>query len=439
MTNDISRREFLKRTSFGIGVGAAALEALEAEEAAAQIRPPSANEKINVGLVGCGGMGMGNMGAAVATGMANVVALCDVDAKHLAGAQSRYPSAKGYHDYRDLIANKNVEVVCVSTPDHWHAIPTITACQAGKDVYCEKPLAHNVVESADMVKAARKYNRVVNGGTQQRTDPHFIRAVEIVQSGLLGRITFCRTWNVSNEDGMGTPIIGNPPPGLDYDFWLGPAPKREYNSHRCHFTFRWFYDYAGGMITDWGVHLNDIVLWGMKSGLPKSVSAVGGKYCIPDDRDTPDTQYVSYDMEGGGNNAYPYTLVYEMRKQNGRHTDGADYGIEFYGTNGTLRVDRGGFSLYPEKGRIPAQQSSGNDDKVPHWRNFLTCVKTRRRPASDVEITHISTVTCLLGNVSLRSGRKIWFDPEKMVCTGDQNATELLRRVYRKPYLLPKV
>ena len=252
-----------------------------------------------------------------------------------------------------------------------------------------------------------------------------MEAVRYVQSGKLGHITVCRTWNTSNEHaGIGNPPDEpNAPPGVDYDMWLGPAPLRPFNPNRFHFTFRWFFDYAGGMMADWGVHLNDIVLWGMGVDSPNRVTATGGHWALPDNRDTPDTLDVTYEFDrGGGVNDKPFMLVYSLRKGNAKAWDGKGYGIAFYGTNGTLFVDRSGWEVTPEGGALAGEKHPGHDSKDPHVRNFLDCVKgprdaqgMRPLPASDVEIVHRSTTTCALGNIAVRTGQKLHWDREKEI------------------------
>jgi predicted dehydrogenase len=425
VADEITRREFLKKAG-----GAATAVAL----ASPMILPEKAfgaNEKITVGLVGCGGMGMADLRDFIRTGQVNVAGVCDVDQQRVDKAAAEVGAPFKCGDYRKLLEQKGLDAVIVGTPDHWHALPTVHACQAGLDVYVEKPLSHNIAEGRAMVNAARRYGRVVQVGTQQRSGSHFQRAVEVVRSGALGTVSLCRAWNVSNETpgGIGNPPDGDPPPNIDYDMWLGPAPKRPYNPNRCHYSFRWFWDYAGGMITDWGTHLIDILHWGMGVDYPLAVSASGGKYVLKDNRDTPDTMEAMFDYPG-------FTMVYSVRKGSGRPFEGYGYGMQFHGTNGTLFVDRGGFEVIPEGERMPAMKSDGSDQHYPHVLNFLECVRTRRRTISDVEIGHRSTSAPHLANIALRTGRKLRWDGEGEKFIDDQPANRLLGRPYRSPWHL---
>ena len=430
----LTRREFLKKSAGLAALGMSAASIFD--EARAQQEPiptRSPNEKIVLGLIGCGGMGRGDMRDILATGMTEVAAVCDPDQSRLDDTMKELEGkATPYKDFRALLERKDIDAVIVGTPDHWHALPTIYACQAGKDVYVEKPLSHNLVEGRAMVTAARRYGRVVQMGTQQRSGTHFQKAVEIVRSGVLGPISLCRAWNVSNEapGGIGNPPDSDPPPGLDYDLWLGPAPKRPYNPNRCHYLFRWFWDYAGGMITDWGTHLLDILLWGMNAEYPSAVSASGGKFVLQDNRDTPDTMEVTYEFPN-------FVIVYSSRKACGRGMDGAGYGMQFHGSNGTLFVDRGGFQVYPEGDRMQPIVCGGSDQHYPHCVNFVECVKSRERPICDVEIGHRSTSLPHLGNVALHVGRKLHWDGQNERIIGDEAANRLLSRPYRAPWTLP--
>jgi predicted dehydrogenase len=329
-------------------------------------------------------------------------------------------------------------------------LATVEACKAGKDVYVEKPLSHDIHEGQIVVEAARKYNRVVQLGTQQRSGIHFQKAAEIVQSGALGKISFVRTWTYGNNfpKGIGNPPDSDPPTGLDWDFWLGPAPKVQFNVNRWvgvnpkgWATFRYFWDYAGGMMTDWGVHLIDIVQMAMQVEGPRVISSLGGKYYDQDNSQTPDTLEVSYEYENPS-----FICVYEHRWDNANSMYGKGYGIQFHGTDGTLFVDRSGFELFPETrrrndkvvGLAPEMKmSSMNNSGYDHVRNFIDCVKSRQRPISDVEIGHRSTSACLLGNVSYRSQQRLGWDvANQRLISGGPDAEQHLSREYREPWKL---
>ncbi len=434
-TSELERRGFLKT----VGAGAALTTSL-------LTRPVhGANDRIRVGFVGLGRMGRGSLGIALKIPEIEVAALCDIYQPNLELARKMAPDAKIYKDFRDLLAAKDIDAVNISTPDHWHAYMAVEACKAGKDVYVEKPISVAIEEGRMMVEAARKYKRVVQVGTQQRSGVHFARAREIVRSGRLGKISFVRTWNYGNEypAGIGNPPDGDPPPELDWDMWLGPAPWRPFNPNRfgvhprAFSYFRWFWDYAGGMVTDWSVHLIDIVLWAMDSIGPNVITASGGKYYLQDNRDTPDTIVVTWEFPN-------WICVYENRILNAQSMFNQGYGILFHGTDGTLFVDRSRYELIPEKRRVgdatedrtePEEGKNSNNHNLDHWRNFIACIRSRELPVSDIEQGHRSTAMALLGNVALRSRQRVEWDP-KTETTANKEAQPFLRREYRKPWKL---
>ena len=442
MRGEINRRDFIKRA--GIGTMGAGL-------AMSGIGPTGnvlgANDKVLVGVIGTGRQGRDNLADFAKQPDVEIAAVCDVYQPNLDRAlQATNGQAKSTKDFREILDRKDIDVVIVGAPDHWHALATVEACKAGKDVYVEKPISTVVDEGKAMVSAARKYNRVVQVGTQQRSAIHFQKAVQIVQDGLVGKVSFVRTWNYGNDypEGIGNPPDSDPPPTLDWDLWLGPAPKVPFNWNRFGVgdrwsTFRYFWDYAGGMMTDWGVHLLDIVQWAMKVEGPGAITASGGKWCLQDNRDTPGTLQVTYEYPG-------FIATYESRFCNGNSMYNKGYGIEFHGTDGTLFVDRSGFEVKPERrksGKKVGDQTaemkmeSANDDHFDHVRNFLDCVKSRQRPISDIEIGHRSTTTCLLGNIAYRSKeRLVWDVANQRLIGGGAEARRLLGREYRPPWKL---
>jgi len=397
-----------------------------------------------------------------------VRAVCDVwehNLERAARMTEDQPSgrAAGFTDFRRVLELKEIDVVVVATPDHWHALPTIMACEAGKDVYVEKPLSLTVEEGRKMVEAARRNQRVVQMGTQQRSGLHYQEAVRLIQDGVIGKISRVSAWNYENETpaGIGNPPDGNPPSDLDWDFYLGPAPHVPFNPNRFIYWFRWFWDYSGGKLTDWGTHHIDIIQWAMKADAPLSATAAGGKYVLNDNRETPDTLDVIYEYPG-------FICTYTNRVANQYAPNGRSYGIEFYGSDGTLFLDRSGYEVIPEvmleeeaptppylaqlqeeggggssteqrplrKGRTEYIRGQGSDQHFPHVLNFLECVKTRGRPISDVEIGHRSTTTAHLGNIAFRVGRKIRWDAESERIIDDDEANRRLKANYRAPWTL---
>jgi predicted dehydrogenase len=412
----LNRRDFLgcsAALTTGLGVAAQASPAPPA---------PAANERITVALLGCGGMGRSDLRDFLRVPEVQVAALCDVDDAHLQDAlgdlrRAGRPTERVQleRDFRRVLDRRDVDAVIIATPDHWHATILIAACAAGKDVYCEKPLSHNIVEGRAMVQAARRHRRVVQVGTQQRSGRHFQQAVRFVQEGRLGDVFLCRTWitnRMREAENESPPDEDRAPPGVDYDLWLGPAPRRPFNRNRFHRRFRWFWDYGNGLCNDWGVHLNDIVLWAMRVRAPLAVHATGGKYdMLRDNSDTPDTLDVHYQYPG-------FTHIYTVRR--GMYHYGAPdraHGIEFHGSKGVLTLDRGGWVVTPGSEGLAAERHGTSEQHFGHVRNFLHCVRHREEtPASEIEAMHRATTTCHLANIAFRVGRRISWDAERERC-----------------------
>jgi predicted dehydrogenase len=420
-----------------------------------------ANDRIIMGLIGCGGRG--RYVAKLMREVPNVEfgTVCDVYDQNAAAAQEwAGPRAHACKDFRKLLERKDLDAVLIATPDHWHAIPTVLACQAGKDVYVEKPLAHNLKEGRAMVEAARRHNRIVQTGTQQRSAPHYQEVQRIIQSGELGEVRYVRIWNFSNRYpfGMGRKAASSPPAALDWDFYLGPAPWVPFNQNRFLVNYRWFWDYAGGTITDFGTHRFDTVHQIMGVEAPLNIAAAGARYSLDDGGEVPDVLQVTYEYSG-------FTLSYEACNLNehglGGRTPGMAYynardkedrpnGEAFYGTNGALFSDRIGFEIYPELKPAPLQnpverqipsgyrmerrQVAAVDATASHVRNFIECVKSRQKPLADVEIGHRSTTVAHLGNIAYKTHRKLQWDSVTEDFKSSPEASQLLARVARKPW-----
>ena len=448
-----NRRQFIKDT-LEASAAAAGLTALNAASAKGQTAQSTnsisgANDRIRVALIGCGGMGRNDLRQMLRIKNIECVGVCDVDDEQAGRAQKmvetdyqQHPALLG-RDFRRVLDQKDIDAVIIGTPDHWHALPTIMACQAGKDVYVEKPLSICIGEGRAMVNAARRNNRIVQMGTQQRSAVHYKEAIDYVKSGKLGKIRMVRAW--AYQDWMGNIVPapdGDPPPSVDYDMWLGPAAKRPFNKNRFHFNFRWYWDYSGGLMTDWGAHMIDIANWGMGVKAPLTAAAVGGKFGFPDDaEETPDTQQVIWSFPD-------FSMVWEHATAIGRGPEARDHGVAFHGNDGVLVLDRGGWEIYPEservggKGRyraagLPRQSSGGADYHFLHVKNFVDCLRSRQLPNSDVEIGHNSMIACHLGNIAFRLGRQVRWDVEKECFVGDAEANNYLLRNYRAPWKLP--
>jgi predicted dehydrogenase len=442
MSRPMDRRSFMQRAA---GAGAAVSLSMAGPVTR---RALGANDRVRVGVIGTGRQGVANLKAFQKQG-ADIAAVCDVYAPNLEkGKAAAGPGTAAYSDFRKLLDDKSIDLVVNATPDHWHALPAVLACQAGKDVFVEKPVAVAVEEGKTMLAAARQHQRVMQVGLWQRSNLHFQRAAELVRDGMLGRVTFVRTWNYGNSfpTGIGTVADSEPPAELDWDMWLGPAPKVPFNWNRFGVgdrwsTFRYFYDYANGWLGDWAVHLVDIVQWALDVPGPTAITASGAKFAIVDDAETPDTLHATFEYPG-------FVLTYENRQANGNSMFGKGYGIEFHGTDGTMFLDRAGFEVFPEKrkrddgvdvDRTASMRMTRVDDGLfEHAGNLLECVKTRKRPASDIEDGLRSSATCLLGNVALRTRERIDFDPAKLALVKPSAAArKLFAREYRAPWKLP--
>jgi predicted dehydrogenase len=433
-----TRRQFIH--SAGTALAGAALSPLLYHQVKAGI---SANDKIGVALIGCNGMGQYNLKDHLRIPEVECIAMCDVDenvlntrAKEISGITGKNPER--YTDYRKVIDNKSIDVVIVATPDHWHCLPTVHACEAGKDVYVEKPLANSIAEMQVMLKAARKYNRVVQVGQQQRSGQHWQDCVALVKSGKLGTIRKIKTWGYFDY-GKGGPKVADAdtPAGVDYDMWLGPAPRHAFNKNRFHGSWRFFWEQGGGLLTDWGVHLLDIPLWAMDVTVPKSVMASGGTYAYPDNyMETPDTLNVLYDF---GN----FTLEWDHAGGISKGLYGRSYGVAFIGNNGTLIVNRDGWEVIAEEAggkpkteAIPFQQAD-KQDHFKHVQNFIECVTSRNRPICDIEHGHNAAFIAQAGNIAWRTGNKLQWDHANNQFLNDDQANALITPSYRSPWKFP--
>ena len=440
-----SRRRFLEHSA-AAGVGLATLST--ADLWAAQSAP---TDRIGVGVIGCNGMGFSDIQSMLKRPEAECVALCDVDASVLArraGDIERMTGTKPpvYGDFRRILENPDVDAVVIGTPDHWHCLQMVMACEASKDVYVEKPLANSIEECRLMVSAAERYDRVVQVGQWQRSGPHWADAIAFLQSGALGRIRTARAWAYMNWMPE-VPMVpdGPAPPGVDYDMWLGPAPKRPFNSNRFHFNFRWFWDYAGGLMTDWGVHLIDIVLYGMNATAPHSVVASGGKFAYPNDaEETPDTLQAIYEFDG-------FSMIWEHAVGIGLGPFQRDHGVAFVGNEGTLVVDRSRWQVFPETGTeagkpfykmdpVPEHRAlPGEGGLDQHTKNFIECMRTREQPRCNPEIGSLAAVNAHLGNAAFRTNRKVHWDSSVQRFRDNDDANRLLTPTYREPWHLPRV
>ncbi|MCW5980036.1 MAG: Gfo/Idh/MocA family oxidoreductase [Bryobacteraceae bacterium] len=427
---------------------------LGAVTAASYQRILGANDRVQIGVIGYGLIGAFHAQTFKNQRDVDVVGVADVYQPRVeAGVAACGPQAKGYRDFRKMLDVKDIDGVVAALPDHWHALATILACAAGKDVYVEKPMTLFVREGEWMVKAARKYRRVVQVGTQQRSGLHFQEAKKLLQQGYIGKIVNCRIASFRNVmPGFGAPPDSAPPSELDYEMWLGPAPKRPYNPQRSLYNFRWFWDYSGGQMTNLGAHNLDIVHWitGVKG--PTKVASVGGRLALTEDNgETPDTQEAIFEYPG-------FTVSVAIREA----AAGFRAPFELCGTKGSISISRGGFEIRPDMkvyaaNQIPdwsrppghpprsdvkptpwieglKREGSSDEQMDLHVRNFVDCIKSRQRPVADVEDGHQVSTACHLANISLQLGRSVKWDPEKEEIVGDREASAKLERPYRKPW-----
>lgn len=441
-----TRRNFIKNVTgltAGAGLVTAPFGSIAAEQPGFQ---KSANEKIGVALIGCNGMGWANLTSMLKNDNVECIALCDVDAnvlnRRLADLEKmKMKKPQTYGDYRQLLQNKDVAAVIIGTPDHWHCLQMVHACEAGKDVYVEKPIANSIQECEAMVAAKNRYKRVVQVGQWQRSDPHWIGALDFLRSGALGKIRMARTWcYVSYGRNFQPKPDTAVPAGVDYDMWLGPAPERRFNPYRFHGSFRYFWDYAGGLMTDWGVHMIDMALAGMNLPDPDVITSAGGKIGYPGSAiETPDTQQTIFDYE-------KFSMVWEHGMGTGRqpfNRSMSSPGVAFTGNNGTLVIDRETWEVYPEvEGErylteaLPQRQRHQNGLDL-HTRNFVECIRSRNAPNCTIEMGRNAAVTAHLGNIAYRLKRQVRWNANKKAFTNDPEAAQLAMASYRAPWKIP--
>ncbi|MFD2101157.1 Gfo/Idh/MocA family protein [Flagellimonas iocasae] len=445
-----TRRQFVKKGSlFMAGMGATMVFPMEL--LGAMRKSVSPNDKIQVGLIGCKGMGFSDLSSMLKNSEVEVVALCDVDENVLQQRTADLEKAgikkpKWYSDYRKLLEDKDIDVAIIGTPDHWHCLLLTDAIDAGKDVYCEKPIANSIAECDIMLAKVDSSDRMVQIGQWQRSQPHFVDAINYVHSGKLGQIRLAKAWAYQGWMQSIPQVPDSPvPAGVDYKMWLGPAPDRPFNKNRFHFDFRWFWDYAGGLMTDWGVHLIDYALYGMKASTPKSVMAMGGKFAYPDDAaETPDTLQTVYEFDG-------FSLLWEHATGIDGGNYGRNHGIAFIGNNGTLVLDRGGWEVIPENDRPNWDKDNGPKiERVPvqrveasgldlHTTNFLDAVKSRDKSIlnAPIKVGYDAAVVSHMGNIAYKTGERLFWDAKKHQFTNSE-ANDHLVKAYHNGWELPQ-
>jgi predicted dehydrogenase len=433
----LSRRDFL--VTGALASGALAWSTSGEESSPGPRRSSRPVEAITLGFIGVGGMGTGLLEIFQKFPDVRVAAVCDVHEPHLLRARDRAGgSCEAVRDFRRVLDRKDIDAVVIATPDHWHAIPTILACQAGKDVYCEKPLSYRIAEGRAMVEAARKAGRVTQMGNLIHATENYRRVVEIVRSGALGTIAKTRVWMAADRRGLGRPVDTAPPAGCDYDFWLGPAPQRPFNPNRFTFNWRYFWDYAGGILCDFCCHIVDLVHWAMEVDAPETITATGGRYALDDNAETPDTLEVLYHYAKGPRG---FDMVWSQTDFNSHGLEDMGLGIMFQGTNGTLIANYDTYRILPEQKGEKIEEPPPSLPRSPgHHREWLDAIKSREACSCHFEYSHRLTTVGHLGNIALWSGEKLrWEGQTERIVNHPEANRHLEREVYRKPWTLPPV
>jgi predicted dehydrogenase len=422
MSHRIRRRAFLRSTAT-VAAGLAALA--PARRARAQ---PSAGERVRLGVMGTNGRGSDLIRSFLEAGNVEIAFVCDVaepalqkGLKTVGDKQPRPP--RGVTDVRRVLDDREVDALVIAAPDHWHAPAAILACAAGKHVFVEKPASHNAREGELMVAAARKHNRVVQLGTQRRSWPGVIEAVEKVRSGAIGRVLFSRGWYNNTRASIGRGQPAPVPDWLDWDLWQGPAPAREYRDNYVHYHWHWFWHWGTAELGNNGIHALDVCRWGLGVDYPVRVTSGGGKYRHDDDQETPDTHTATFDFGGK-------SITWEGRSWHRRGFEGSQFGIAFYGEGGSVVLDGGGYKMYDAKD-VEIGQGGGPGGDRDHVKDFLDCIRSGKRPRADIEEGHKSTLLCHLGNVAWRTGRALHTDPKSGRILDDPAAAALWSREYR--------
>jgi predicted dehydrogenase len=416
---------------------------VSAATAASASRVMGANERVNLVVIGVGGRGTGHVRSYLGLKEScNVMGICDVNQAARERSSTIVVTAGGakpkeYNDMREVFADKSVDAVSMATPNHWHALGTVWACQAGKDVYVEKPASHNVWEADRMVDAARKYKRIVQVGTQSRSLGHIKKAAQLMKEGVIGQVYMGKGLCYKRRPTIGRKPDIPVPPGIDWDKFLGPAPMRPFNENRFKYNWHWFWDTGNGDLGNQGVHQMDVAIWGLGiNKLPASVVSTGGKFVYDDDQETPNTQIATFDYG-------PVELVFEVRglmTAGEGDAKGVKVGNIWYGSDGYLVLDGGGFRVYKgEKNELAMDEKPIRDEDGGHMGNFLNAVKSRNRDSLNAEIAVgiTSAKLCHLANISYRLKRRLTVDPRTEKFVSDAEANAMLTRDYRKPYVVP--
>lgn len=416
-----NRRTFLTQSGLGAALAMAAPAA----------KVLGANERLGLGLIGCGSRGMSLVGAFPE---ARITHVCDPDEQRCQQAKERAGASHAVNDLRRILDDKSVDAVVIAACDHWHAPAAIMACDAGKHVYVEKPCSHNVREGRLLVEAAQRSRRVVQVGSQYRSHPVINKAIQLIREGVIGDVLMAKAWNVELRRDIGKMQPTAPPPGVDYDTWVGPAELVPFQANRFHYEWHWWHNFGTGSMGNSGAHDMDYARWGLGvEGHPSRISGLGGKYFFDDDQEFEDTATVVFEWPGDGSVGSKRQLVYEIRIWSNNFPHDCDMAAEFYGTQGTIMVSlRDKIEIRNADNRlIDVEPRNPRQIIMDHYADFIDAIKTDRQPNAPIDEAHVSATLCHLGNICMRTGRTLNFDPQQERILGDEEANRLLRRQYR--------
>lgn len=435
MSAQHNRREFLELTSASL-LATSAIGSIQAA-------PKNANDKLVVGLIGCGGRGNHDAGLFRKTANVEVAYVSDVDDNRRAAAAKSFdiPSNRAVADLRRMLDDKSVDAVCIATPDHWHSIAAILACEAGKHVYVEKPISHNIREGRLLVEASARNKTLVQHGTQSRSTSMMIDAVKLLRDGIIGNVMVAKCWNIQRRGSIGRGQDTAPPAGFDYDNWVGPATMIPYRTNRVHNRWTWWYHFGTGDMGNDGVHDIDYTRWGLGVDThPTKVAALGGKFMHDDDQEFPDTQQVTFEYPGDGQPGNRKLFIYEQRLWSSNYPHNTDSGAEFYGTKGQMYLSRRGkLEVLSDRNQpVPVSVTLEAQNDAAHVQNFCDAIRTGAKLNANALTGHLSTSLCHLGNIATRLGRSLTFDPQKEQFVGDEEANSLVGRKYRDHWATPK-
>ena len=425
--NSLNRRQFLRQSALA-GAGLLALSSTGSVRAA-----ETPGKKIVVGVMGTNGRGMDHIAAYASLSNVEIGYICDVDnralAKGITAVEKRQGhKPKGVVDFRRILDDPDVDVLSIAAPNHWHAPATILACAAGKHVYVEKPCSHNPREGELAVAAARKYRRIVQMGNQRRT--WMKDAIQRLHAGEIGKVLFARTWYNNHRPSIGRGQVAPVPEWLDYSLWQGPAPERPYKNNLIHYNWHWLWHWGNGELGNNGIHALDIARWGLGVEYPLRVTCGGSRYHYQDDQETPDIYVTTFDFGESG-------ATWESHSCDPRGFEGTGFGIHFYGKKGSLVLAGSDCKIYDLNGKLVSEFRQPSKD-ADHFANFLEAIREGKRPNSDIEDGHKSTLLCHLGNIAYRTGRTVNLDPQTHQIVGDNAAAAMWTREYRQGWE-PKV